>query len=209
MQVEADAIDRLHHAVVGEKLRLQVLDLEDVLAHRFCLGSRASRKPSPRKLNAISVSESAIAGASTMGGEMRMAWKPAAAIAPQDGVGGGTPRPRKLRKASKRMAMGTPMVAWTIIGPSEFGRMWRKMIRFALAPPDRAASTNSRSRKASGWPRTSRAMFIHWVNAIAEMMMPSDRPRRRTRVRDRKSTRLNSSHSQISYAVFCLKKKTR
>src|SRR5256886_7252139 len=26
--------------------------------------------------------------------------------------------------------------------------------------------------------------------------------------RDRKSTRLNSSHSQISYAVFCLKKNT-
>src|SRR5438309_3516591 len=26
--------------------------------------------------------------------------------------------------------------------------------------------------------------------------------------RDRKSTRLNSSHSSISYAVFCLKKKT-
>src|SRR2546430_17491641 len=26
---------------------------------------------------------------------------------------------------------------------------------------------------------------------------------------DRKSTRLNSSHSQISYAVFCLKKKRR
>src|SRR5438309_8410350 len=26
-------------------------------------------------------------------------------------------------------------------------------------------------------------------------------------VRDRKSTRLNSSHSSISYAVFCLKKK--
>src|SRR3712207_7166194 len=31
-----------------------------------------------------------------------------------------------------------------------------------------------------------------------------DRPRRR---RDRKSTRLNSSHANISYAVFCLKKK--
>src|SRR5688572_32566359 len=27
--------------------------------------------------------------------------------------------------------------------------------------------------------------------------------------RDRKSTRLNSSHSQISYAVFCLKKKKK
>src|SRR2546430_3973800 len=27
--------------------------------------------------------------------------------------------------------------------------------------------------------------------------------------KDRKSTRLNSSHSQISYAVFCLKKKKK
>src|SRR2546430_13103991 len=31
----------------------------------------------------------------------------------------------------------------------------------------------------------------------------------RRRNRDRKSTRLNSSHSQISYAVFCLKKKKK
>src|SRR2546430_6120513 len=29
------------------------------------------------------------------------------------------------------------------------------------------------------------------------------------RGQDRKSTRLNSSHSQISYAVFCLKKKKK
>src|SRR5688572_32664259 len=29
------------------------------------------------------------------------------------------------------------------------------------------------------------------------------------KVEDRKSTRLNSSHSQISYAVFCLKKKKK
>src|SRR5438270_5930311 len=28
-------------------------------------------------------------------------------------------------------------------------------------------------------------------------------------IEDRKSTRLNSSHSQISYAVFCLKKKKK
>src|SRR2546430_17492107 len=33
------------------------------------------------------------------------------------------------------------------------------------------------------------------------------RGRARRPARDRKSTRLNSSHSQISYAVFCLKKK--
>src|SRR2546430_7478322 len=31
----------------------------------------------------------------------------------------------------------------------------------------------------------------------------------RARDQDRKSTRLNSSHSQISYAVFCLKKKKK
>src|SRR2546430_6149600 len=34
-----------------------------------------------------------------------------------------------------------------------------------------------------------------------------DLPDRGTNFLDRKSTRLNSSHSQISYAVFCLKKK--
>src|SRR6266498_4833784 len=34
------------------------------------------------------------------------------------------------------------------------------------------------------------------------------RQRGRRHCRDRKSTRLNSSHVRISYAVFCLKKKT-
>src|SRR2546421_8761160 len=36
---------------------------------------------------------------------------------------------------------------------------------------------------------------------------PAERARRRRPHQDRKSTRLNSSHDQISYAVFCLKKK--
>src|SRR2546430_5948680 len=45
----------------------------------------------------------------------------------------------------------------------------------------------------------------------AKLQRPFLRPhvgavRKRVR-KDRKSTRLNSSHSQISYAVFCLKKK--
>src|SRR5688572_32084341 len=38
------------------------------------------------------------------------------------------------------------------------------------------------------------------LNLLKEVGFVGDR-------RDRKSTRLNSSHSQISYAVFCLKKK--
>src|SRR5688572_32352610 len=37
-----------------------------------------------------------------------------------------------------------------------------------------------------------------WSKLIDESFLPDE---------DRKSTRLNSSHSQISYAVFCLKKK--
>src|SRR5687768_18399745 len=37
----------------------------------------------------------------------------------------------------------------------------------------------------------------------------SARPRRELFPRDRKSTRLNSSHGYISYAVFCLKKKKK
>src|SRR2546430_7203716 len=46
----------------------------------------------------------------------------------------------------------------------------------------------------------------------AAILLHALRPRiiggqRQGEVVDRKSTRLNSSHSQISYAVFCLKKK--
>src|SRR3712207_8611193 len=36
---------------------------------------------------------------------------------------------------------------------------------------------------------------------------PDEEPRTAEEVLDRKSTRLNSSHANISYAVFCLKKK--
>src|SRR5205085_11788600 len=44
------------------------------------------------------------------------------------------------------------------------------------------------------------------------LALPQDQPdrgRAGAQVEDRKSTRLNSSHSQISYAVFCLKKKKK
>src|SRR5690349_24160525 len=42
------------------------------------------------------------------------------------------------------------------------------------------------------------------VRRDAGVRRPEDR---RAQVADRKSTRLNSSHVEISYAVFCLKKK--
>src|SRR2546427_12946733 len=40
-----------------------------------------------------------------------------------------------------------------------------------------------------------------------EELSRQDRSKQYSSNQDRKSTRLNSSHSQISYAVFCLKKK--
>src|SRR2546430_7875532 len=43
--------------------------------------------------------------------------------------------------------------------------------------------------------------------ALEPGFLARDRGAQLDRVGDRKSTRLNSSHSQISYAVFCLKKK--
>src|SRR2546430_5884924 len=43
---------------------------------------------------------------------------------------------------------------------------------------------------------------------VPQSLLSRLRPQaREERLGDRKSTRLNSSHSQISYAVFCLKKK--
>src|SRR2546430_6126153 len=42
---------------------------------------------------------------------------------------------------------------------------------------------------------------------VPQRLLRPGSPRRSHSDLDRKSTRLNSSHSQISYAVFCLKKK--
>src|SRR2546430_4401879 len=53
----------------------------------------------------------------------------------------------------------------------------------------------------------SRPADPRWSSRAASPGPGCKDPCRRHRRQDRKSTRLNSSHSQISYAVFCLKKK--
>src|SRR5690242_21319639 len=72
-----------------------------------------------------------------------------------------------------------------------------------------AAPRRSRPRRLAGYRRGERA-------AKVESRVLLDRRRAgvggkeaegRRGLRDRKSTRLNSSHMSISYAVFCLKKK--
>src|SRR6478672_13171617 len=68
-----------------------------------------------------------------------------------------------------------------------FFLMIRRPPRSTLFP----YTTLFRSRRGPGPPRSTAGRRWH----------PSGR--------DRKSTRLNSSHDQISYAVFCLKKKKK
>src|SRR2546428_4862761 len=69
------------------------------------------------------------------------------------------------------------------------------------------------------WSRMARATSVKTAVALQGAAKPSWRDvslsfvlslrvKRRLRT-DRKSTRLNSSHDQISYAVFCLKKKKK
>src|SRR2546422_8044421 len=62
----------------------------------------------------------------------------------------------------------------------------------------------SRARRARRGADRAAAPGIH-----ADAPRPALRRGRPQRDRDRKSTRLNSSHGYISYAVFCLKKKKK
>src|SRR5205085_6639402 len=79
----------------------------------------------------------------------------------------------------------------------------------------------SSSESEIAWPisgsiaRSHRSLATLWSAWLCSCYPPSSCRLRPVFVRDswrlrqdRKSTRLNSSHSQISYAVFCLKKKT-
>src|SRR5205807_7938679 len=60
-----------------------------------------------------------------------------------------------------------------------------------------------RSSKSGSGPRRNRRGLRSFPTAA------SSARERRTKTSDRKSTRLNSSHLVISYAVFCLKKKKK
>src|SRR4051812_49742161 len=59
--------------------------------------------------------------------------------------------------------------------------------------------------RASGETESNSGISI--FRSAMDSVSPDARERILTAVSDRKSTRLNSSHMSISYAVFCLKKK--
>src|SRR5690349_23964942 len=65
---------------------------------------------------------------------------------------------------------------------------------WAMTPAKAAAGSGGRAEDSFTW---------YWVCTAAGWPPPAGA----NAPRDRKSTRLNSSHVEISYAVFCLKKK--
>src|SRR2546430_13123516 len=88
----------------------------------------------------------------------------------------------------------------------EFGgdyRSWEPQVRY-FSRRHLCVTYNARGYPPSDVPKEpsaySQAIATDdLVSVLRHLRIPS--------AQDRKSTRLNSSHSQISYAVFCLKKK--
>src|SRR6266567_5608763 len=79
---------------------------------------------------------------------------------------------------------------------------------FVRAQPRR--SSREKIRRAVPAPASRRPAFRPVLGrALGADPVRQATDRHRSPRRDRKSTRLNSSHSQISYAVFCLKKKKK
>src|SRR3712207_8795912 len=72
------------------------------------------------------------------------------------------------------------------------------------SPPQRDAAGRLRLNTAPDPSRLPAVRSPPWARARSRAMA---RPRPVPSLLDRKSTRLNSSHANISYAVFCLKKK--
>src|SRR5206468_12804496 len=92
-----------------------------------------------------------------------------------------------------------------------FFLMIRRPPRSTLFPYTTLFRSTVPGSRSSGWLRCSRRRRAD-PRAVAS---PAPRPgwhpapAPRSAPADRKSTRLNSSHDQISYAVFCLKKKKK
>src|SRR5688500_20093100 len=82
--------------------------------------------------------------------------------------------------------------------------MCRRPTRSTLFPYTTLFRSRSRRHRRSPEPGPSRRAHVD-----ARRFRRHHDLRRRDLPEDRKSTRLNSSHLVISYAVFCLKKKTK
>src|SRR5206468_10414150 len=100
---------------------------------------------------------------------------------------------------------------FTCLGPTRscsslfFFLMLRRPPRSTLFP----YTTLFRSLLDERVHRAAIARALQIANVAADVLPAADRNVVFLGLQDRKSTRLNSSHDQISYAVFCLKKKKK
>src|SRR5688572_31670537 len=77
----------------------------------------------------------------------------------------------------------------------------------AVTTPSGVASKVLQPGKGTTKPAATDLITVHYTGWTTDGKMFDSSVAAGKPVTDRKSTRLNSSHSQISYAVFCLKKK--
>src|SRR5437763_13449755 len=79
--------------------------------------------------------------------------------------------------------------------------------RSPLAPRIPSAIGKSKLAPSLRTSAGARLIVVFWSGKKNALLLMAARMRSRDSRTDRKSTRLNSSHRCISYAVFCLKKK--
>src|SRR3712207_7747744 len=89
--------------------------------------------------------------------------------------------------------------------------MIRRPPRSTLFPYTTLFRSRSRFRTGRGTyvSRFLRRILRSCRSCLLSLRGPGDKRQGGRRHKDRKSTRLNSSHANISYAVFCLKKKKK
>src|SRR5438105_15959515 len=84
-----------------------------------------------------------------------------------------------------------------------FFLMIRRPPRSTLFPYTTLFRSTTRIRDQRGFPQSLAMQLRNAIDSLCRELVGENR----IGIPDRKSTRLNSSHEWISYAVFCLKKK--
>src|SRR5690606_17409130 len=101
---------------------------------RSILGSRASRKASPSRMNASTVQKMARLGNRATWGAFHMSAPASLSMPPQSDVDGCEPMPRNDRLAAVMMDVPTRMVKYTTMDEMVPGRMWRIRMVQSEAP---------------------------------------------------------------------------
>src|SRR5438876_9297271 len=98
----------------------------------------------------------------------------------------------------RRLALAVPTLVLVSVIVFSIMRLMPGDVVIRMVEGHAYAPTVEALRKELGLDRPAHTQYLEWIGGI---VLRGDFGR------DRKSTRLNSSHPSISYAVFCLKKK--